>query len=95
MVFQRLGLPVAENKLEGPQCCISFLGLKLDSRTLEIHLPHQKLSELQALSQSWLSRHSCTKQDLESLIRKLAHASTVVSPGKTFMRRMFELLGVA
>lgn len=26
------------------------------------------------------------------LVRKLAHASQVVQPGKTFMRRMFELL---
>ena len=34
------------------------------------------------------------RSELESLVGKLAHACTVVQPGKTFMRRMFELLGV-
>ena len=32
------------------------------------------------------------QKNLESLVGKLAHASQVVQPGKTFMRRMFELL---
>ena len=30
-------------------------------------------------------------KELESLIGKLGHAAQVVTPGKTFMRRMFEL----
>ena len=34
-------------------------------------------------------RHS---EELESIVGKLAHASRVVKPGKTFMRRLFKLL---
>ena len=46
-VFHRLGLPVAENKLEGPCVCLKFLGFELDSRKMEIRLPEGKLRELQ------------------------------------------------
>ena len=80
-VFGRLGLPVAEEKL--------------DSGTLEIRLPPRKLNELQQLLQLWVGRKSCTRKELESLTGKLAHASRAVRPGKTFMGRMFQLLGGA
>ena len=91
-VFDRLGLPVALEKLEGPLSCLVFLGFELDSEARVIRLPQLKLRELQFLIRSWVGRQSCTKKDLESLVGKLAHASQVVRPGKTFMRRMFELL---
>ena len=48
-VFQRLGLPVALNKLEGPSSKLVFLGLELDSRALEVRLPQHKLEELKEL----------------------------------------------
>ena len=92
-VFERLGLPAAPNKLEGPWTRLTFLGFELDSREMIIRLPLQKLLELQELVQAWRGRRACTRSDLESLVGKLAHACTVVQPGKTFMRRMFELLG--
>lgn len=91
-VFARLGLPVAVEKLEGPCPCLPFLGFELDSEAMVIRLPRPKLVELQHLIESWRSQRSCTRKDLESLVGKLAHASQVVQPGKTFMRRMFELL---
>ena len=91
-VFDRLGLPVALEKLEGPLSCLVFLGFELDSEAMTIRLPQLKLRELQFCIKSWIGRKSCRKKDLESLVGKLAHASQVVQPGKTFMRRMFELL---
>ena len=84
-VFDRLGLPVALEKLEGPLSCLVFLGFELDSEARVICLPQLKLRELQFLIKSWVGRQSCTKKDLES-VGKLAHASQVVRPGKTFMR---------
>ena len=41
---------------------------------------------------SWLGKRFCTVKELESLVGKLQHASKVIQPGQTFMRRMFELL---
>ena len=90
-VFRRLGFPVAPDKLEGPITRLVFLGFELDTVTMEVRLPDNKLDELKELVRQWLGRKSCTVKELESLIGKLGHAAQVVQPGKTFLRRMFEL----
>ena len=94
-VFNCLGLPVAVEKLEGPATCLGFLGFEVDSSLMEVRLPLKKLQELRELTRQWLGRKTCTRKELESLVGKLAHAARVVRPGKTFMRRLFELLGGA
>ena len=62
---------------------------------MTVRLPPRKLHELQDLIRSWVGRKSCVRKELESLVGKLAHAARVVKPGKTFMRRLFEVLGGA
>ena len=94
-VFRRLGFPVAVEKLEGPTPRLEFLGFELDSQAMEVRLAQTKLRELRTLIHQWVGRRSCVRRELESLVGKLAHAAMVVKPGKTFMRRMFELLGGA
>ena len=89
--FARLGFPIAVNKLEGPTTCLDFLGFELDSQMMEVRLPREKLSKLQHLIHQWVEKKSCTLKELQSLTGKLGHAAKVVEPGKTFMRRMFEL----
>ena len=92
-ILGRLGLPVAEEKLEGPTTSLDFLGFTLDTELSEIRLPRAKLEELRVLLQQWRGRKSCTRKELESLTGKLAHAAKAVKPGKTFLGRMFRLLG--
>ena len=92
--FDLLGLPVAWEKLEGPTACLTFLSLEIDSAALELRLPQEKLWELQQTVASWLDRTDCRKKELESLHGQLAYASKVVKPGKTFTRRLIELLAV-
>ena len=60
--FHRLGLPIAENKLEGPTTQLVFLGFEIDTTALEVRLPHTKLSNLQSTVVSWLNKKSCTKK---------------------------------
>ena len=42
--------------------------------------------------EEWSRRHSCTRKELESFIGHLAHAATVIHPGKIFLRSLFCLL---
>ena len=91
-MFERLGIPVASEKLEGPTQVLTFLGIEVDTSALEIRLPQAKLAELRTLVRSWRGRKSCSKRDLQSLTGKLQHACKVVRPGRSFIRRMFELL---
>ena len=92
--FHQLGLPVATEKTEGPAPRLTFLGFEIDSVAMEIRLPHAKLVALKGAVEAWRGRGSCKKKDLESLAGKLVWACKAVSPGKTFVRCMFELLAV-
>jgi hypothetical protein len=58
---------------------------------MEIRLPAEKLSRIRQMILSWRSKNSCTKRHLLSLIGNLQHASSVVRPGRTFLRRMIDL----
>ncbi len=89
-MFARLGVPVAVEKLEGPSTSLTFLGIELHSRAMQMRLPHAKIQELQALIREWKPKRSCTRRELRSLAGKLQHACKVVRPGRTFLRRMFE-----
>ena len=94
-LFDRLGIPVAPDKPEGPPTTLTFLGIKIDTMALEVRLPAAKLCTLQEMVQEWQGRKSCSRSDLESLLGSLVHACCVVKEGKTFLRRLFELLSVA
>ena len=66
----RLGIPLAPDKLEGPTSRLVFLGILIDSTLMECSLPPDKLSELMAKLHTWSSRKKCIKRQLLSLIGK-------------------------
>ena len=86
-----LGIPLAEEKVEGPSTCLTFLGIEIDTVTEEVRLPSRKVGELGELLGGWLDRKRCTKRELLSIAGKLQHAATVVRSGRTFVRRLFDL----
>ena len=71
---------------------LTFLGIEMDTENLILCLPVDKLTTLKELVREWLSKKACTLRDLQSLAGKLQHACKVVQPGRTFLRRVFELL---
>lgn len=50
----------------------------------------KKLKRLKELLKQWLEKKAATKRSTLSLIGELAHASKVVAPGRTFLRRMLD-----
>ena len=88
---KKLGLPLAVEKVEGPLTQLVFLGILIDSATMTMKLPPGKLVELKKLVLEWLNKKVATKRELLSLIGHLTFASEVVSPGRTFTRRMIDL----
>ncbi|KAK3734847.1 hypothetical protein QZH41_011755 [Actinostola sp. cb2023] len=91
-VCHELGLPLHPAKCVGPVTTMVVLGIELDSIHKIARLPADKLSDLQKLIQSWRPKRTCNKRQLESLIGHLHHAAKVVWPGRTFVRRMIDLL---
>lgn len=86
-----LGIPLAMEKLEGPTTLITLLGISIDSKVGTLSLPAKKLEQLRQLTREWLSKKRCTKRELLSITGKLQHAAKVVRPGRTFLRRLFDL----
>ena len=92
-VFKYLGVPVATEKVDGPCQVITFLGIILDTVLLEARLPTDKLQDLRQEITRLLASTWTTVRDLESFLGKLAFAARVVTPGRTFTRRLWDLLG--
>ncbi len=63
----RLGVPIAAHKTEGPSTVVSFLGITIDTAKGELRLPEDKLSRLRDLLEEWRSKKCCTRKELESL----------------------------
>ena len=91
-VCAELGVPLAEEKIAGPTHCLTFLGIEIDTAEGVLRLPEDKLTRLREAVTRWLSRKSCRRRQLESLIGTLQHACRVVKPGRAFLRRMTDLL---
>jgi len=91
-VCKSLGLPLNAKKCEGPATTLVVLGIELDSVMQIARLPMEKLAALRQLIREWTTRRCCNRQQLESLIGHLHHAAKVVWPGRSFLRRMIDLL---
>ena len=87
-----LGIPVADHKTEGPTTRLMFLGIEIDTLAGQLRLPEVKLLRTKQLLQQWGDWKECTRKELESLIGTLNHACKVVRNGRSFLRRMIDLL---
>ena len=78
-------------KTFGPSTVLTFAGIELDTICCESRLPGDKLLKCQQLIASFLSRKKATLKELQSLIGVLNFACSVVSPGRSFLRRLVDL----
>ena len=86
-----LGVPLAVTKMVGPSTLVTYLGIQIDSASLTISLPENKLIKLVNLLAAWDAKLTCTKWDLLSLVGSLSFACKVVKPGCTFLRCLIDL----
>ena len=86
---RRLGVPMVPEKCAGQSAVMIFLGFELDTNSMVVRLPEEKLQRILSMVQEWKVKK---KRELESLLGHLQHAATVIRPGHTFVRRLIELL---
>lgn len=87
-----LGFEVAAHKVIPPSQKVIFLGILIDTLTMEYSLPQHKLDNLLPMLRSFLSRDKATKLQLQQLAGYLAHCSYVVRGGRVFVRRLIDLI---
>ncbi|XP_065180047.1 hemicentin-1-like [Sycon ciliatum] len=91
-VFRYLGVPIADEKTVGPTSCLTFLGIELDSVQKVARLPQDKVDDIRFRLLAFRQRQSCRLRELEQLLGKLNFASRVITPGRTFMRRLYDAM---
>jgi len=93
--FQRmcklLGVPLAPEKTVGPDTCLPFVGIELDTVRSEARLPPEKIIKCQAQISEMLSLSKVKLKTLQSLVGLLNFACQVVLPGRPFLRRLIDL----
>ena len=92
---RELGVPVAAHKTKGPATQLRFLGIQVNTLTMTLSLPGDKLTRILDLVLSWRGKKTASKRKMQSLIGHLSHAAMVVLPGYTFLRRMIDLMSIA
>ncbi len=82
--------PVSHQKTVYPTQTLTFLGIKINTDTGTLSLPREKLIKLKAMLSLWHSSKAAPKRELLSHLGHLAHASTAIHPGRTFIRHLIE-----
>ena len=91
VVAKEFGVPLAEEKSEGPTTKLSFLGLDIDTVAQEIQVPPGKIVALQAKLSNVISKKKVTLRELQSVLGSLNFVCKAVRPGRAFLRRLFDL----
>ncbi|KAM3920262.1 uncharacterized protein RB166_014650 [Leptodactylus fuscus] len=87
-LMNRFGVPLSEEKTEGPCSCLSFLGIEFDTEAMVYRLPADKLSKLRDLLMGFLAVSKVTLKQLQSLLGLLVFACRIMPMGRVFSRRL-------
>ena len=85
-LIRTLGFKINWSKVEGPAQSITFLGILLDSMSMTLELPSDKMAELRTLLLQYEGRTRASRRQLQSLAGKLNWACQVIFGGRTFLR---------
>src|SRR5882672_357374 len=87
-----LGLSFQPKKTVRPTTRLEFLGLELDSESMEARLPNNKLVYLRETLTNWTTRSWCSLKELQEIIGYLQFCAQVVPHGRTFIRGLINFL---
>lgn len=86
--MSELGVPLAEDKTEGPTESLVFLGLELDSSKMVVRIPTTKITEVVEKIKNILSHKKSTLKEIQSLIGSLNFCCRAIAIGRPFIRRL-------
>ncbi|XP_077182618.1 uncharacterized protein LOC143832292 [Paroedura picta] len=87
-VAAELGVPLAQDKTEGPATQLTYLGIQLDSVAGTSSLPLEKVRALSGLLGEMSERRKCTLKEMQVLLGHLNFVCKVVAPGRAFCARL-------
>ena len=87
-----LGFVVKKEKQIKPATCVKYLGILVDTNTMTLSVGDEKLSRVKVGVAAVQVASTCKRKKLEQLAGLLAHCATVVKGGRTYTRRIYNLL---
>ena len=88
--MSELGVPLAEEKTEGPTNILTFLGLQLDTTRMQVRIPDNKVQEVVQKIDEVLSNKKTTLKKMQSLIGSLNFCCRAIVIGRPFIRRLID-----
>ena len=91
-VLVELGFSISWDKLVLPSRVVTYLGIEISSVDMQLRLGSDKVDRISSLVDAFLLLTHSSLKDLQILSGHLAHASVVVRGGRTFSRRLINLI---
>ena len=90
--MSELGVPLADEKTEGPCEVLVFLGLELDSAHMTVRIPENKIKEVVSKIEEMLLHEKSTLKKIQSLIGSLNFCCRAIPMGRPFIRRLIDAI---
>lgn len=90
--LRRLGFYIAWEKVTSPSRVCKYLGLEIDTISMELRLPRDRLEKLRKELLFWRGQKKATYKQLQVLVGHLSHCSRIVQGGKLYMYFLIDLL---
>jgi hypothetical protein len=91
-VFRELGVELAKEKLATPSTRLEFLGLILDTDSMTIELPQDKLTRYRATLEDLRARREATVEELQQLVGVLVYSAMVIQYGRSFYYHLIQMM---
>ena len=85
-----LGVPLADEKTEGPTEVLIHLGLELDINEMVVRIPKHKIEEVILKISEILSKRKATLKKIQSLIGSLHFCCRATVMGRSFIHRLID-----
>lgn len=92
VLLGRMGFSIAWSKCTSPSQKCVYLGLEFNSKNMTISLPKEKLIKLHKELEFFVNKTRATKHQIRRLAGVLSHSARVIRGGRTFSRRILNLL---
>ena len=89
-LLRQLGFWINYNKVEGPVQRITFLGIILDTVSMKLQLPSDKLQDLYGDLTNMLSKPKVSKKSLQKIAGKMNWAVQCIYGGRFYLRRILD-----
>lgn len=92
MLLRKLGFSISWHKVEGPTQQLTFLGIEFDCASQTLQLPVAKVQDFRKVLLDFSTRKRASCRQLQQLAGKLNWACQVVRGGRTYLRRILNLI---